>query len=62
MPSFHRVLPVVPVLAVVLLVGCGRKGPLYLPPPPAASSTPVEQGAPKAAEDAATQAPSDSAR
>jgi predicted small lipoprotein YifL len=62
MPRFHRALPVIPLLALALLAGCGRKGPLYLPPPPAASTAPVEQGAPKPAEDTPKQAPSDSAR
>jgi predicted small lipoprotein YifL len=62
MSRFIRALPVIPILALALLAGCGQKGALYLPPPPAASTTPVEQGVPKPAEDAPKQAPSDSAR
>jgi predicted small lipoprotein YifL len=62
MSRFHRALPVIPLLVVALLAGCGRKGPLYLPPPPAASTAPLEQDAPKPVEDAPKQAPTDSAR
>ena len=43
MPRSRRGLLIVPICALALLAGCGRKGPLYLPPPPAASHGPLEQ-------------------
>jgi predicted small lipoprotein YifL len=46
MPLSRRGLLVIPILAVALQAGCGRKGPLYLPPPPPASSGPTEQAPP----------------
>lgn len=52
MSLLHRGLLIAPICLVALLAGCGRKGPLYLPPPPAAGSGPAEQPAapPKDAE------------
>jgi predicted small lipoprotein YifL len=52
MSRFNRLLPIIPVLAVALLAGCGRKGPLYMPPPPPADTTPLEQPSAKAPADA----------
>ena len=49
---FNRALPIVPIFAVALLAGCGRKGPLYMPPPPPADTTPLEQPPAKAPADA----------
>jgi predicted small lipoprotein YifL len=53
---FHRALPIIPILALALLAGCGRKGPLYLPPPPPADTAPLEQPAAKAPAGAESQA------
>jgi predicted small lipoprotein YifL len=46
----RRTLLIVPLCALALLPGCGRKGPLYLPPPPPAGSGPVEQAPPPVAQ------------
>jgi|OpeIllAssembly_1097287.scaffolds.fasta_scaffold21521_2 hypothetical protein len=43
MPLLRRGLLVVFLCSAAVLAGCGRKGPLYLPPPPPAASGPVEQ-------------------
>jgi predicted small lipoprotein YifL len=43
MSPFHRVLLLTIIGTASLMAGCGRKGPLYLPPPPPASSEPMEQ-------------------
>lgn len=44
MSRIDRALLIIPILAVALLPGCGRKGPLYVvPPPPPADSTPIDQ-------------------
>jgi predicted small lipoprotein YifL len=45
MSPFNRGLLLIPICALALLAGCGRKGPLYLPPPPPAASEPLEQPA-----------------
>ncbi len=37
-PSLSRVFLLSTVCALVLVTGCGRKGPLYLPPPPSADT------------------------
>ena len=52
MSRFSRALPLIPILALALVAGCGRKGPLYMPPPPPADNTPLEQPAAKAPADA----------
>jgi predicted small lipoprotein YifL len=44
MSLLHRGLLLVPIFALALVAGCGRKGPLYVvPPPPPADSTPIDQ-------------------
>ena len=43
MSRFNRLLPIIPILVVALLAGCGRKGPLYMPPPPPVDPTAREQ-------------------
>jgi predicted small lipoprotein YifL len=56
MPRFNRALPVIALLAVTLLAGCGRKGPLYMPPPPPADTAPLEQSPAKTPADAESKA------
>ncbi|MGM9426837.1 LPS translocon maturation chaperone LptM [Hydrogenophaga sp. MI9] len=45
-------------VAASVIAGCGQKGPLYLPPPPASASAPVAppQAAPAAADSKAKPA------
>jgi predicted small lipoprotein YifL len=62
MSRFNRALPIVPILAFALLAGCGRKGPLYLPPPPPADTTPIEQPSAQAPGDSESKTEPASAR
>ncbi|WP_448103121.1 LPS translocon maturation chaperone LptM [Luteibacter jiangsuensis] len=39
------ILPVALAVTATALTGCGNKGPLYLPPPPAAGATATPQAA-----------------
>jgi predicted small lipoprotein YifL len=39
------ILPIVLAAGTAALTGCGNKGPLYLPPPPAAGATATPQAA-----------------
>ena len=52
MPSRPSIRPLASALLLTLLAGCGIKGALYLPPPPAAPVAPV---APTASAPAAEQ-------
>ena len=44
----YRVLLLSTVCALVLVAGCGRKGPLYLPPPPPADAGQAQPTPPEA--------------
>ena len=44
--SPYRVLLLSTVCALILVTGCGRKGPLYLPPPPPADAGQAAQPTP----------------
>jgi predicted small lipoprotein YifL len=52
------ILPIALVATAAALTGCGNKGPLFLPPPPAAGTTATPQTTPaKPAESDASLAP-----
>lgn len=50
-------LPIALAVTAVALTGCGNKGPLFLPPPPAAGTTATPQAAAPARSDTHTPAP-----
>jgi len=53
----RSILPCALLIAVVALSGCGNKGPLFMPPPPAPGSTTKPQAVPHPAAASTVQGP-----